>query len=204
MSDYFERRAERYSERSASGLWRHFRRREFAAVVDLLSPKAGESLLELGCGSGFYAVPLQEEFGMKVVGVDASAGMLEALKTRCPSVETYRSALETFRTPKRFDKVLAAGVFEFVRNAESAAVLCKDALTEGGLLVVLAPVAGGIGALYKWSHQLRGCPTFIRSEAEYERLFARSGFSLVEVKQCTSLSFAMSLRRTAGAPTGGM
>lgn len=51
-----------------------------AAVLDLLAPKSGETILDLGCGDGALTVKLVEA-GANVIGVDGSAEMIEAAKT---------------------------------------------------------------------------------------------------------------------------
>lgn len=50
-------------------------------VVDLLDPRPGERLLDLGCGDGVLARRLTE-FGCSVVGVDSSPEMVAAARGR--------------------------------------------------------------------------------------------------------------------------
>src|SRR5260221_11337299 len=48
-------------------------------VVSLLEPRAGERVLDVGCGDGPLTKKLVE-LGCEVVGVDASPAMIEAAK----------------------------------------------------------------------------------------------------------------------------
>src|SRR5450432_3802987 len=50
-------------------------------VLDLLNPQPGERILDLGCGDGVLTERLVS-FGAEVVGVDASAEMIEAAQAR--------------------------------------------------------------------------------------------------------------------------
>src|SRR5687768_8357706 len=52
-----------------------------APVVELLAPKAGERILDLGCGDGALTVKLVEA-GAEVVGVDADRAMIAAARDR--------------------------------------------------------------------------------------------------------------------------
>ena len=49
------------------------------AVLEWLDPKAGEHILDLGCGDGALTLKLSE-IGAHVVGVDASENFVEAAK----------------------------------------------------------------------------------------------------------------------------
>ena len=50
-------------------------------VVELLAPRTGERVLDLGCGDGALTAKLAAT-GVDVVGVDASAAMIEAARGR--------------------------------------------------------------------------------------------------------------------------
>ena len=50
-----------------------------APVVDLLAPRAGERILDLGCGDGVLTAKLAS-MGCHVIGVDASAPQIEAAR----------------------------------------------------------------------------------------------------------------------------
>lgn len=52
-----------------------------APVVELLAPKKGERILDLGCGDGALTVKIAEA-GAEVIGVDADRAMIEAAKDR--------------------------------------------------------------------------------------------------------------------------
>ena len=50
-----------------------------APLVDLLAPRPGEEILDLGCGDGALSAAIQER-GAKVIGIDASGEMVAAAR----------------------------------------------------------------------------------------------------------------------------
>ena len=52
-----------------------------ASLVDVLDPKAGERILDLGCGDGVLSQAITER-GAEVLGIDASADMVAAARER--------------------------------------------------------------------------------------------------------------------------
>jgi 2-polyprenyl-3-methyl-5-hydroxy-6-metoxy-1,4-benzoquinol methylase len=65
------------------------------SLVDSLQPRAGDRVLDLGCGDGFLTQRIGES-GATVVGVDSSLQMIEAAKN-----EAWTPALSAGR-PCRF------------------------------------------------------------------------------------------------------
>jgi trans-aconitate methyltransferase len=49
-------------------------------VVELLAPKPGERILDLGCGDGVLTVKLRD-FGCEVIGVDSSPDLIDSAKS---------------------------------------------------------------------------------------------------------------------------
>ncbi|MGZ3721485.1 MAG: class I SAM-dependent DNA methyltransferase [Bdellovibrionales bacterium] len=195
MIEYFEKRAPFYRAKSARGIWRQFRRREFATVARLLSPRPGQRLIELGCGTGHYALGLRDQFSLNVFAVDSSPAMLRELEQS--GVETWLGEAEAVPEDRRFDSALAAGLLEFVEDPAAVFDKCARLLEPRGTFVLLVPVAGLRGALYKFVHEWRGCGVFIRPLREYIKLAERAGFELMEIRNCTPISSALELRRRA-------
>jgi len=184
MLEYFERRAKMYREESERGLWSLVRQREFACVAKALDLTGGMSVIDLGCGAGHYARLLHAEFGVDVLAVDQSPAMIE----KVGDLPNWIGRVEDLPETRTFDRVLAAGMLEFV--AEPAPVFRKfAALTApGGRLVLLVPSAGLGGAAYKAVHEWQGCPVHIRSAAQYAYLGELAGFRFEQEDRCTPIS----------------
>ncbi|MGH3040798.1 MAG: methyltransferase domain-containing protein, partial [Gaiellaceae bacterium] len=111
-------------------------------VRNALAASAGERILDVGCGPGFYVAELLEEVGDagSVVGVDASPQMLAVAAHR---VERYSNVAfheaDATSLPVEdgdFDAVLAVQVIEYVEDADRALAELHRALCPGGRAVV--------------------------------------------------------------------
>lgn len=116
-----------------------------AACVDTVAELAGDGdVLELGVGTGRLAIPLTER-GLRVVGVDSSAAMLDALATK-PGGHRVTDILGNMTDPPvgddRFAVVLVAynTLFNLVGPGDQERCLAAAArvLAPGGCVVVEA------------------------------------------------------------------
>lgn len=193
MMPFFENQHQSYLQRSQRGLWQHFRKREMATILKMLRPIRGQSLVDLGCGAGFYAIPLQVEYGMNVLAVDSSPGMLEGLKQK--NIKTLLSPIESLGDIGRYDHALAAGVLEFIFPANVVFTKCRDFLNVGSKLIILIPTDNWAGWAYRLAHDWQGCRTYLRPVSEYQEMALAAGFRLKAVQRCTPISLAMHFER---------
>jgi len=140
----FDNLAESYDETfSESPLGMTLRAAVWRRIQPLLRP--GESVLELGCGTGVDALRLAEA-GMIVVAVDSSEKMVKIARRRCgPFERTVRVELGDLA---RLDSVAGtAGPFDLILS-DFGALNCvddlamvmgsiKDRLTSGGKVVAV-------------------------------------------------------------------
>lgn len=78
MKADFERIAESYDQ--AYVMTNRYKKerinRIISEIIQLAELKAGQTLLDLGCGIGKFAIPFAYNFGFKVTGADKSPAML--------------------------------------------------------------------------------------------------------------------------------
>ena len=86
-------------------------------VVELLDPKPGERILDLGCGDGALTEKLVA-LGCIVVGVDGSADQVEAACARGLDARVVRA--EQLEFDGEFDAVLSNAVLHWVKDADAA------------------------------------------------------------------------------------
>jgi arsenite methyltransferase len=111
-------------------------------VRDALGASAGERVLDVGCGPGFYCAELLEEVGPSgsVVGVDSSPAMLALAARRCAgpdNVELREGGATALPVAEgSFDAALTVQVQEYVADVEAALAELHRALRPGGRVLV--------------------------------------------------------------------
>ena len=113
-------------------------------VVDLLAPRAGERILDLGCGDGALTQVLADA-GVEVVGVDASESQIAAARARGLDARVADATALTFE--REFDAVFSNAALHWVRPPERAAAGVFRALRPGGRFVGEFGGAGNVGAI---------------------------------------------------------
>ncbi len=112
-------------------------------VVELLKPKAGERILDLGCGDGALAQKLTE-LGCVVVAVDSSAAQVEAAKKLGLDARVMNA--EDLPFHQEFDAVFSNAVLHWIRRADAMLASVHRSLRPGGRFVA---ECGGYGCVQK-------------------------------------------------------
>lgn len=60
--------------------------REFALLAGLLGARPGETLLDVGCGTGYFSRRFSREAGLMVTGIDIAPGMLDLAHRKAPEI----------------------------------------------------------------------------------------------------------------------
>jgi trans-aconitate methyltransferase len=153
-------------------------------VLDLLAPKKGERILDLGCGDGALTRKIAE-LGCDIVGVDADPDMVRAaaklgLDVRCMPGEALTFAGE-------FDAVFSNAALHWMRDPEPVAMGVARALKPGGRFAGEFGGAGNveiirdelIAALERRGIDGALCdPWYFPTEGEYAALLEEAGFTV--------------------------
>jgi SAM-dependent methyltransferase len=155
-----------------------------APVVELLAPRAGERILDLGCGDGALTKRLVE-IGCDVIAVDASAQQIDAAKKL--GLNTQVMDGENLRFDNEFDAVFSNAALHWMRNNPDKVISgVYRALRPRGRFVA---EMGGYGCVAKIKNALvaalnrRGIngeaasPWYFPTVEDYSERLTRGGFA---------------------------
>lgn len=86
-----------------------------ADVLQWLAPKAGERILDVGCGTGDLANQISES-GAEVFGSDASTEMIESARQKYPLLKFEQLDGTKLAFNKEFDAVFSNATFHWIEN----------------------------------------------------------------------------------------
>jgi ubiquinone/menaquinone biosynthesis C-methylase UbiE len=160
-----------------------------------LNPRAGETVLEIGCGTGHAMLVIASVVGASgtVHGVDLSHGMLSiAMRKILLAKPSARVALEQgdgIHLPfaiKSFNAVFLSFALELFDTPEIPLVLseCRRALKPGGRICVVSMSRGSRETIplkiYEWFHQR--IPAYVDCRPIYvQPMLTQAGFQIQEV-----------------------
>ncbi|TDT27615.1 ubiquinone/menaquinone biosynthesis C-methylase UbiE [Streptomyces sp. BK208] len=149
LTDAFDRGAGHYDRLVALNPGYHSQLRRSAGRLGLAEGGAGSRVLDLGCGTGASTAALAAAFpAAEIVGVDASAGMLERARAkhwpeRVRFVHATAEDLERTEAHGSFDAVLAAYLFRNLTDPDSVLRTVHGLLAPAGRLAVHEYALGG-------------------------------------------------------------
>ncbi len=111
---------------------------EWPALRAMLPELSGKSVVDLGCGFGWFSRWAVDEGAAKVLGIDGSERMLERARemTSSQSVTFELADLETIDLPKAtFDLAFSSLTFHYLSDLGRIFAQIRDCLTPEGMLV---------------------------------------------------------------------
>jgi trans-aconitate methyltransferase len=156
-------------------------------VVALLDPHVGESILDLGCGTGHLTAQIAES-GAQVTGVDRSAEMVAAARLAYPNLKFEIADAKNLAYRDEFDAVFSNATLHWIHEPELVLRGVWKALRPGGRFVAELGGKGNIRAMQDAFEQALvelGAgnvgelnPWYYPSVSEYATLAERNGLEV--------------------------
>ena len=160
-------------------------------VVSLLDPRAGECILDLGCGTGHLTARISE-FGAQVTGVDRSAEMVAAARLAYPNLKFEISDARKLQFRDEFDAVFSNATLHWIHEPELVLQGIWKALRTGGRFVAELGGKGNIRAMQDAfdaalvdlgaANPGEVQPWYYPSVSEYSMLAEKAGFEVRLIK----------------------
>jgi trans-aconitate methyltransferase len=158
-----------------------------AGVIELLTPRPGERIIDLGCGTGALTAQIAAA-GAEVVGIDASEAMIARARELYPQVRFEVAKGEDFAVDAPIDAVFSNAALHWMSPPEVVAASVARALGPGGRFVAEMGGIGNIATIVAATHQAlaeEGIPReqvrnpwYFPSIGEYASLLERTGFEV--------------------------
>lgn len=158
------------------------------AVFEWLAPKAGEKILDLGCGDGALTQKIAET-GADVLGLDMSDDLLSAARQRGLSVRSGDGQALDFSA--EFDAVFSNAALHWMSMPEKVIDGISRALKPGGRFVAefgghgnvaaIVTAMRAVGARRGGDQSLAG-PWFFPSPEVYSKMLLDAGFDVCRVE----------------------
>ncbi len=155
-----------------------------ASLLEMLGPKEGERILDLGCGTGHLTVKIAEA-GAEVTGLDSSPSMIAQARQNFPALKFVLADARDFHFDEPFDAAFSNAVLHWVHQPEAALKCVAAALKPGGRFVLEMGVRGNVGRIRTAIEEVLGeygitprCPWYYPSLGEYSTLLEGAGFEV--------------------------
>ena len=161
-----------------------------ADVLQWLDAKAGEHILDVGCGTGDLAAKIQE-CGATVSGVDTSADMIELAKKTYPTIQFEQKDAAALDYNREFDAVFSNATFHWIENQRGLLRGIFKGLKHGGRLVAEFGGKGNIKSIVDaietaakqlgLEHRVISNFWFFPSISHYATLLESTGFEAEQI-----------------------
>jgi len=157
--------------------------------LDYVKKYSPKSVLDVGCGSGRYALGMHKIGVKKITGVDFSPEMIrlavEYTKDISMDSEIFRFVccdFMNFAEDEKYDLVISMGFFDYIK--EPVQVLRKmRELSNDSVLASFPSISLYRTPLRKIRYKLKRCPVYFYTPIQIESIAVRAGFGDCDVKK---------------------
>lgn len=189
---YFDSRASSYADDSNRGIWKTIRSHEMAAVKEALNDRKFDSILELGCGSGYYTYELASYTDQMEI-VDVSEAMLNSV--RISNVNKIHRNFVDYKPNSKFQLIFCAGALEYVKDPLEVLKRYVQYLTADGEFLLLLPRNNIFGILYRSYYFFKKINIELFSQEPIRSFCDKMGLELKYLKVGFPFFYVMQLKK---------
>lgn len=189
-----------------SNIYHHVRRQRITLelIQRRINLKLGSLICDVGCGDGWYSLPLNE-LGYFVVGIDISRKRLKKAKTRVNDANFI--ACNAKRMPFRdnvFDLIVCAQLLEHIPDPSTTVGECKRIVKNGQFLLFEVPSRSNIidilikkllrteqSPWLNWGLTIARSHVHFFSQDELLKIFLLHKLKVVEVRGSVALRYTL-------------
>tara|TARA_Y100001970_G_scaffold19801_2_gene22385 strand:+ start:26623 stop:27420 length:798 start_codon:yes stop_codon:yes gene_type:complete len=159
-------------------------------LIDDLSPKQGECIVDLGCGTGEMAAVIART-GAEVIGVDNDLEMIRLARLKYPTIHFDCTDASDMQFSRKVDAVFSNAALHWIKNPMPVISSVADNLKLGGRFVgemggednVKVLIASLYDTLNEFgiSKDLVVNPWYFPSVKEYSLLLEKGGFDILSI-----------------------
>jgi len=179
----FDGFADKYDKWFDTGLGRYVLQYEKELVLELAAPKSGDKVLDVGVGSGIFALELMKR-DVDITGIDVSEKMLDIARSKGVRNVAVGDAVSLDFPDGSFDLVISITALEFIKDPEKAISEMVRVCRKGGRVVVGTLGSRSLWALKRGRAARRDPDSVFRdarfySFGEMKRMAEKSGYESV-------------------------
>ncbi|MCE5267554.1 MAG: class I SAM-dependent methyltransferase [Planctomycetaceae bacterium] len=157
----------------------------FAKTFEVFGDLTGKTVVDIGCGSGVYAIEALRLGAQRVVALDPAPGMLDLVRTRLKETQLLDRCeliLGAFPEvmPPQGDHAIVMGVLDYVKDAGAFLRSLRKVVRTSA--AVSFPSKHWLRTpLRKVRYRMRNCPLYFYDVPQIKALGREAGFASVEV-----------------------
>jgi SAM-dependent methyltransferase len=161
-------------------------------TLESAEPIAGRTFLDVGCGSGRYALEFARRGAKKVTGIDIAPSMIQICKERAQKegltdrTRFFQGNPLGFHLAEKVDVTVGIGLFDYIGDPLPLLARMRD-VTKGKTIVTFPRTGTWRAPIRKLRLTLKRCPVYFYSRERIDELLRRAGFKGYEITKIGQL-----------------
>lgn len=156
------------------------------SVKEMLPDLKGKSIIDAGCGTGYFCQYAEQAGAERITGIDFSEGMIAQAKQNCKRTRFITAPIQDLQLNENADVIICALVLGHLNQLNPSLSIFARNLKDGGLLVLtdFHPILSELGQkrTFTLGRKVFEIPHCVHSLQEYENNLKEAGFILEEMK----------------------